>query len=92
MPYVSECPWLHSLNAQVKTLVADLVNLLRGYLVCQQGKFCYRSVVAVFNQSDVDINDVAIFENFVIAWDAVTNDMINRGADRFETFSLKEQE
>ena len=41
------------------------------------------AVVAVFDHGHININDVANLQNFVVARDTMTDDMIYRGADRF---------
>lgn len=38
---------------------------------------------ALFNDGDIDIDDIAFLENLGVAGDAVANDVIYRGADRF---------
>ena len=40
-------------------------------------------MVTLFDHGDIDIDNIALFQYFFVTWDAVANDMINRGADRF---------
>jgi len=38
-------------------------------------------VVAILDHRDIDINDVAVLQ-FLVGWNAVANDMVDRSADR----------
>src|SRR3546814_16324126 len=39
-------------------------------------------VPTVYDDGDVDVDDVAVFETLVVAWNAVADDVVHRGADR----------
>ena len=77
-------PGSNSLDAQVQALMADLGQSLRQDAgVSHEKGLAGIAMIAVLDERNVDVNNVAIFQDLFIAWDTVADHVINRGADRF---------
>ena len=75
--------WLDHLNAYAHALMAystDTFGLQRR--LADQEHFAGVAVVAVFDDCDINVDDVAVLETFV-AGNSMANLMINRGANGF---------
>ena len=75
---------LHDINRHIEALLRHFDETLR---MCR-GFFHHEHLAgipmkAVFNDGDIDIDDIAFLENLGVAGYAVANDVIYRGADRF---------
>ncbi|MNP48987.1 hypothetical protein D3C76_1431430 [compost metagenome] len=74
--------WLDHLQCQVEAFLGHFTQAL-----AQNGRFADDehlrgvTVVLVFNDSDVDVNDVAIFQQLFVIRDTVADHFINRDAD-----------
>ena len=82
-PDISEMrPRLDHGDTQLKTFFGRFYESLRQYgrLADRIHSACV-TMKSIFNDSDIDINDVTIFQALV-SRDAVADDMINAGADR----------